>query len=725
MGSLRRIGRSRIVWLGLLLALMALSQAQEAQAQAIELPQGFRAVRILDGLRLPTDMVFLPSGDILITEKGTGRDAEGIARVRLVRQGVLRNEPVLEIGASVQVDSGLASIILDPNFAENNYFYLWYATGEESLGWTGKPANRLSRFTYNPVTGTANPAGEVIILDNVPWNPIHNGGGLRFDAAGNLFIATGDVATSSNPALNVAQNYRSLGGKVLRIRPAAGGGYAIPADNPYADGRTTVNGVVPLPEIYAVGLRNPFRMVTRQADGQEFLVDVGLNVWEEINVIKPAANYGWPVREGPCPIHRKDTGCTPAPPQYTDPILAYPIPEDGGSIVGVTFYEGDAFPDAYRGRLFFADFNNGLLFTADLAAKPVTYTLFAENSGFIVDMEAGPGGIYMLEIISGSLLYIFYDGDENQPPVPSISAAPLQGAPPLRVGFSAAGTYDPDDVSLVYHWNFGDGSAPITTTLPGASHTYTRSGNFRATLQVTDRRGGESEPVSKEITVYGGPMPTIVQTTQGDPTRFAYRGGDTIRFSVQRRTGLSGLDPDTPYRWNIDLYHNEHHHPVLADYVAAEAELTIPVPSHDLNASLWYRVTLIMLTDTGIRVTVTHDVQPQLVEIQLAGWPRIAPVSINELVQPAYVPIPVVVGQSYELGAPERILFDRRLGGFSTWVVADSWPVQPNSGGIEQIEERTPTVVIGTTPKTYVAVYADLGPAPLLYFPSLMTATAE
>lgn len=691
-----------------------------AAADGVRLPPGFFVQTVVSDLRMPTDLVILPAGDMLITEKGSGLDAAGTAQVRLVRQGVLQTTPVLELSTSVQVDSGLASIVLDPEFAQNGAFYLWYATGQDSLRWSGQAVNRLSRFVFDAATGTADPTSETIILDNVPWSTIHNGGGLRFDRNGNLVISTGDIASPLDPALNVAQNYRSLGGKVLRIRPLAQGGYTIPGDNPYADGQRQVNGVTPLPEIYAAGLRNPFRMFERQADRQLFVVDVGQTTWEEINRVRHGVNYGWPVREGPCPLGKRyGPECTPAPAQYTDPVLAYPLPANGGSIVGVTFYEGDAFPEAYRNRLFFADFNNHKLFTADLSREPATFTQFAENSGFIVDMEATQSGLYWVDIVAGHIQYLYYDGAANQPPVPSLSVAPTLGAAPLTVNFSAEGTYDPDDLSFSYRWTFGDGSEAVTSTIPRVTHTYTTQGNFRATLQAVDVRGGESEILTREITVYNGAMPTIVQETLAEPGRMHYQGGDSIQFKAAREGGLSGLDATTPYRWDIDLHHNEHTHPVVSDYAAPTVTLAIPVPSHDLASSLWYRVHLTMLTDQGIRVRVSHDVMPHLVDIQLASWPAAARVTLNRMTLPAFTPTPVIVGQSYELYAPARVLVDRRLGAFSTWVIADGWPVQPSSGGIELLDQRNAIIIIGPTPKMYVAFYNDEGPAPLVFVPTL------
>jgi glucose/arabinose dehydrogenase len=218
-------------------------------------------------------------------------------------------------------------IILDPQFETNHYFYLWYSTGAEALGWTGTTTNRLSRFVFDPASGTAPLSSETIILDGVEWAEIHNGGGLIFDDAGNLLIATGDAGTTNvTPELNLAQKLDSLNGKVLRIRPRSEGGYDVPLDNPFVGNSTGIR-----PEIYASGFRNPFRMTRRASDHQIYVADVGQETWEEVNRLTPGANYGWPYREGMCAIYERGPNCTPNPGQFADPLLVYIHPVEVGA----------------------------------------------------------------------------------------------------------------------------------------------------------------------------------------------------------------------------------------------------------------------------------------------------------------------------------------------------------------------------------------------------------
>ena len=276
-----------------------------AQQGGIELPAGFYVRETIEGLLIPTDMAPLPDGNFLVAEKGVGADEYGVAAVRLVDGGVVREEPVLTLSVNPLGDSGLLSIEPDPGFADNGYFYLYYATGARAMNWSGETRYRLSRFTFNAESGRADAQSELVLIDELPWSIQHGGGGLRFDNSGMLYLAVGDVRDPHNSQTPLTPN-----GKVFRIRPTADG-YDVPGDNPYLDDEDAI------PELYAVGLRSPFRMTRLQRTGELFLGDVGAATWEEVNRIAPAANYGWPtprravslwasaaVRSGPSQIYR-------------------------------------------------------------------------------------------------------------------------------------------------------------------------------------------------------------------------------------------------------------------------------------------------------------------------------------------------------------------------------------------------------------------------------------
>ncbi|HXF62424.1 MAG TPA: PQQ-dependent sugar dehydrogenase [Caldilineaceae bacterium] len=692
------------------------AQDELGQAAAAALPPGFALQTVTGGLHLPTDMALLPSGDILALEKGRGDREAGVGQVRLVRQGVLRPEPVMALSANVYLDSGLLALALDPDFADNHAFYIWYGTGKDSPGWTGESVNRLSRFIFDPLTGTADPRGETIILDGVTWSDMHNGGGLSFDDAGNLLITTGDAAASLHPQENLAPKLTSLNGKALRIRPRAEGGYTVPAGNPF------VNRSDARPEIYAFGLRNPFRAVWRAADQRWYALDVGLDAWEEINVIRPGANYGWPLREGPCPIGVRDPDCEPAGSQYTDPMLAYPLaPGVGGAVTALAFYEGNGFPAEYRGKLFYADLNSRWIAVTSVPPEnPRGGELFATEVGMLVDMEATASGLYLLDIASGRISLLYYSSADNRPPVAQLAAAPLVGSAPLEVHFSAAGSQDADDLGLTYHWDFGDGSQPVTTALPTVSHLYQADGNYQATLAVRDLRGAESETLALAITVYSGEFPAIAQENLVEPGRSLYQGGDRIRFRAQRQAGSADLDATLPYFWDVELHHNQHVHPVLSQVAGDEVLLEIPVESHGEDANLWYRIYLTMQTASGQQVRIHQDLHPQVVAVQAATWPGAAPVYVNQVQRASGEPFQAVVGQRYLLEAPATLLYAEGVGEFAYWVVAEGWPLQAAEAPVI-LSERQATVTIGPAPKSYVAFYRYLGPAHRTWLPRIET----
>ena len=677
------------------------------------LPPNFIARTVVSGLTLPTDMVILPSGDFLVTEKGIGAGAFSTANVRFVRGGVLQIAPVLTLGVNSLEDSGLLGIVLDPQFAQNRYFYVWYSTGEDSLGWAGKSYNRLSRFTFDPVSGTANPATETIILDKVTWSAIHNGGGLAFDGQGNLLITTGDAgADYRTPSTHLAPMLTSLNGKVLRIRPLEAGGYEIPSDNPYVDNDAGIR-----PEIYAYGLRNPFRLARRAAGAKFYVAEVGQEAWEEVNELVAGANYGWPYREGKCAIFQRED-CTATPPEFTDPVLDYLHPEGlGAGITALAFYEGTQWPAQYRGRAFVADFDSDWVKMADLNSAVPTLVDFGTGLGAVVDMEATAEGIYVLSIYDQSIKFIYYDEKSNHPPTVQWTVNPISGTVPLRVEFAATAE-DLDKDALYYHWKFGDGIA-TTTEISTVTHTYMQDGDYLATLQVIDEDDGASEILRELIQVYSGTRASIVQENLTEVGRNLYQGGDSIRFRAEREGGIVGLDPETPYAWTILLHHNEHAHILLAEYANSEVMLEIPTHSHALGVPLWYEVRLMMRTASGQMIRSTLNLMPQTTTIQAQSWPGSTLLLLDQQVQAPEDKTTVIVGQEHTLEAAERLIHNGQVGVFKNWVVTPSWPEVNAADQTVIVTERVYTLTVPAEANTYVAFYEYVGPATAIFLPNV------
>ena len=205
------------------------------------------------------------------------------------------------------------------------------------------------------------------------FNGNHNGGDLRFGPDGYLYWSTGDGGSADDP-LYGAQNLSNLLGKLVRIdamRECDGRLYCIPKDNPFA--RSTIGR----PEIWAWGLRNPWRFSFDSDDGSLWIGDVGQNRWEEINhtPLRPSRdgwNFGWSCREG-LDIHRVpasqgegpdpfiDIRCLPRA-AYTDPVFAYSIADDRCAVMGGVVYRGEQFADIADGTYVAADYCTGQAF---------------------------------------------------------------------------------------------------------------------------------------------------------------------------------------------------------------------------------------------------------------------------------------------------------------------------------------------------------------------------
>lgn len=673
------------------------ASALQSSLPAVTLPPGFSLSTFVDGLNLPTDMVFLPNGDLLVAEKGGYGEEQGTAGVRLVHNGVLRPEPVVTLGVNAEGDSGLLALALDPDFVTNGYIYLWYATGPSSPGWNGTPTDRLARLTYNPATGTADLSSHLTLLEGVKWHRWHNGGGLVFGADKLLYLSTGDADQTEG-----ARSPATLNGKVLRIQPTAGG-YTIPADNPY------VNTPDARPEVYAVGLRNPFRALLNPVDQTVYVGDVGQKTWEELNRLDaPGLDFGWKLREGPCFFESDD--CTPAP-GLRDPYMAYRHPDtgygNGGAITGMTVYTGSVFPAEYHNRIFFTDFDREWLGVVDSAAAD-GFRQIATGLGGINDLEQNRSALYLLDIMRGTVWELRYTAGDNQAPSAVLSVDQTAGAPPLAVIARAEQVSDPDDLLLSYHWEFGDGSTQQTSE-PTAGHTYTADGTYALRLHLVDGRGAASPTMQKTVTVYSGEFPTITLDNLTNPGLQRFRAGDAIRYTATRAAGTAGLRPNDPYVWSLELHHNEHTHPFLSGIAGASGVYTAPVESHGAT-TIFYRFHLSMFTAAGQEIGVYRDLAPDVITMTLDTQPS-APTRmlLDGGAQHAPAQVGTIIGTQHHLEAAAVLIHQSGVYSFTNWVL----------DGAPPLETRAVTITVGADSPVYVAHYTYDRPAGLLFMPYL------
>lgn len=284
------------------------------------------------GFERPIDVAVLPDGRLLVAEKtGKLRVLEGAAPGTLF----------LDLSGKVSDGSeqGLLGLALAPDFAESGRLYVNYTdlAGDTQI------------VAFDSRDGVADPetARTVLSVDQPRAN--HNGGWISFGPDGRLYIGMGDGGGAGDRNRN-AQNPERLLGKILRIDPA-GASYAIPADNPFAEGGGR-------PEIFMLGLRNPWR--NSFDEGFFYIADVGQNRWEEVHVLDLAtaagANLGWRTMEGR-ECYPPDSMCVQG--GFDIPVHVYDH-DHGCSITGGIVYRGDALP-ALQGRYFFADWCTGLL----------------------------------------------------------------------------------------------------------------------------------------------------------------------------------------------------------------------------------------------------------------------------------------------------------------------------------------------------------------------------
>ena len=284
---------------------------------------------------------------------GSGRlfVVEQAGRIHIVRNGVTGATPFLDIRNIVQSggEEGLLGLAFHPNYALTGHFYVFYTAPPAGTG----GGNDVVIARYRGAGDAADPATRQEIL-RIPHPQFgnHNGGALVFGPDGFLYIGVGDGGGGGDP-FNAGQNLNDLRGKVLRIDVNAPAPYGIPPTNPFANqaGRRG--------EIYAYGLRNPWRITFDRASGAMYIGDVGQGAREEVDLVPAGSaggqNFGWRVFEGTL-CHNPSSGCALA--GHVPPILEYAHDSNGGvSITGGYVYNGRAFREL-RGHYVFGDYGS-------------------------------------------------------------------------------------------------------------------------------------------------------------------------------------------------------------------------------------------------------------------------------------------------------------------------------------------------------------------------------
>lgn len=619
------------------------------------------------GLELPTAMKFLPDGRMLVSE------LQG--RIRMLPPPYTTPVPapfllITNIGSS-GVQQGIFDFALDPEFASNRYFYVFYTAGSPH-------EDRLSRFTANSdATGTV-PGSELILYrDPQGTSPEHHGGAINFANDGKILFTTGEHFDP--PA---AQDLSTPRGKVHRINRDG----SVPIDNPFYDGAGPN-----WDSIWAYGLRNPFRAYYDSPTGRLFIGDVGGNDHttsnEEINIGVAGADYGWPNYEGQCP------------PPCTSPLHDWEHNGRDSSVTGGFVYRGSQFPSSMRGDYFFADYAQNWIrrLTLDENGK-VTGVFNFEPASDLVD---GPTGdiVYLTEGPDGALYYVDLGYSDttgtfgiskirrirylqsNQGPIAVAAANPTSGAVPLNVSFSSAGSSDPEGEPLTYSWDFGDGTVSSNAN---PTHTYDQAGQYTARLTVSD---GVNSTFSTPILIAAGSPPAATISTPADGRTF--RAGDVIAFSGGGTDPDDGPLPASAMRWQIDFLHDGHVHPGQIFDGVTSGGFPIPASGHDFSGNTRYRISLTVTDSSGLTDTTSVTVLPQKVDLSFATAPSGLTLHLDGIAKTTPFTYDTLAGFTHTVEARDQ-------SGAGTAYTFASW----SDGGA-----RSHQITVPSTAQSYTATY--------------------
>jgi len=386
-----RTGRSRRLLAIALLAIFATSIVVPAVASAAT----YRLVlaRITTGLASPTQVTNAGDGTnrlFIVEKRGT---------IRVLDKGVLKPGYFMDIRGLVadSGEQGLLGLAFHPDFETNRMLFVYYTRNGGDIV--------ITRFTTNPEgTNVDETLPRPLLVIEHSANTNHNGGAMAFGPDGLLYLGVGDGGGRGDPN-NYAQKRTSHLGKILRIDVNGTGSgpydrYSIPPGNPYAGATTGLD------EIWALGLRNPWRISFDRLSGRLFIADVGQDRYEEIDRELPGAaggkNYGWSAMEGKhC---YKPSRCPMA--GDTLPVAEYSHVGGNCSITGGFVYRGTLQP-ALVGQYVFADFCSGRIWTLPYAGLVVTQradtslmiTSFGENEGGELYAVTATGGLYRVKVV--------------------------------------------------------------------------------------------------------------------------------------------------------------------------------------------------------------------------------------------------------------------------------------------------------------------------------------
>ncbi|MEU4676585.1 ThuA domain-containing protein [Micromonospora sp. NPDC023737] len=572
----------------------------------------FEKVTLDSNTSNPMELDVAPDGRVFYVERD--------GRVQIVKPDTGNTVTAVDLDVFTGNEDGLIGIRLDPDFATNNWVYLYYAPND------GIARNLLSRFT---VTGdTIDPASEkqVLRVDTQRNTCCHAGGSMTFDSAGNLYLATGD---NTNPfesgaytpiderpgrqdydAQRTAGNTNDLRGKVIRIHPEDDGTYTVPDGNLFPPGTEKTR-----PEIYAMGFRNPFRIGTDPKTGTLYVGDYGPDAnadnpnrgprgLVEWNIVTPG-NYGWPYCTGtneayndytfpsgpsgskfdcsaPVNDSPNNTGLTDLPPVVPATVdygyagdARYPEIGGGGAPMGGPVYRYDAdldsdrkWPAYYDGKALLGEWNQSKMYTMQLTADgkslvDINQLLTGMSMIRPMDFEFGPdGALYLIEWGSG------FGGNNDNSGVYRIDYIAGDRAPIAVANATPTSGAAPLTVNFSSEGSRDPDGGTLTyawtfgdgqtSTEANPTHTYAAAGNFAAQLTVTNPKG-RTAVANVPVTV-GNTAPTV--TIEFPPDGGFFDWGDQVRYTIKVTDPEDGEIDCDRVQLQVLLGHDEHAHPL-------------------------------------------------------------------------------------------------------------------------------------------------------------------
>jgi glucose/arabinose dehydrogenase len=641
--------------------------------------------------------------------------AEKGGRVWVVPAGSSQQSLLLDISDHVNNygDRGLLDIAVDSDFASNHYLYLLYVYEPDPLMPSGAKVSRLTRVTVTSNSLGADPPETTIVgaaggtpgmetcpaaantVDCIPADATqHAIGTVRADADGTLWLGAGD-ATEVGVRDHAFNTYdpQSYLGKVLHVDRS---GHGLPG-HPFCPSDTDLTHVCT--KVYAKGFRNPFRFTLRPGKGPA-VGDVGQNSQEELDLLAPGRDYGWPCYEGN--IHTagyEDTDtCAQVyategtPSAKSPPAWSYPHNNSGAAIVAGPFYNGTAYPPDYAGQMFVGDYAAATIKRLDIDSSDQLTSVqgFATSwaSGG-VDLEIAPDGnlayvdIGNLGAGDGEVREIVPTPGNNSPQAVA-SADETSGAHPLTVQFTGSASSDPDGDPLTYYWTFGDGSAASTAADP--SHTYSADGPYIAKLTVTDSHGATS--IAKVKIAVGNP-PQVAVSAPTDGSK--YVTGAFVELHGSATDPEDGTLSGTSLTWRVLLHHNDHLHD-LGTFTGADSQFTTRV---DHGADSYYEITLKATDSSRLATTKTVKIYPVTVNLAIDSTPEGAPISFG--LSGATTPFSTLgaVGQLATVSAADTFSVDGESYRFVSW---------------SDRGDRVHDIVVPASDRTMLAVYEPVPP---------------